>query len=209
MSHQCLQCGQSFPDGSAELLRGCPKCQGTRFFYTQAPVSQQERKALMAQANKDLKGILEELVKGGRGARPAYDDPLWSQEARRQWLQVDANKLRAHEAGAVQEVGPPVGAPPAVQQRAPSQPAAMQARAPSPLPPEPPEEGRLPLASAPAMRLPTEAPRGDPKPEVVTVHEPGTYEVDVKQLLEHSPVVVRRDGVYVVHLPSVFAATKR
>lgn len=38
------------------------------------------------------------------------------------------------------------------------------------------------------------------------MHQPGTYELDVKQLLEKSPVAVRRDGVDVVHLPSVFAA---
>ena len=30
------------------------------------------------------------------------------------------------------------------------------------------------------------------------------YEIDVESLLEKSPVIVRRDGTYLVHLPSLF-----
>jgi uncharacterized protein len=222
MAHQCLQCGQTFPDGSQELLKGCPKCQGTRFFYTQAPLARQEREALMQQANKDLRGILQELVQGG--TRPTYDDPVWSQEAREKWLQVDARKLHAHEPGAVREVKAPEGAPAAAAKHAP---APRHAGHPHPHPhptrqaelpwadaPAPAEEPPAPAAALPARaRTRPPAPLGpemrEAKPEVVVVNEPGRYDIDVQQLMEKSPVVVRRDGVYVVHLPSVFEAAAK
>lgn len=209
MAHQCLQCGQSFADGSPELLKGCPTCKGTRFYYTQAPLAKQEREALSAQANRDIKAILEELVKSHGGpARPAYEDPVWSAQAREKWLQVDARKLRAHEADAVKEV-----AAPAMPKE--------QVRIDAPLPQAPKRTAQAAKPKVTQAHLPVEPDRPAPtqttpslddseprekKPEVVVVQEPGKYDIDVKQLLEHSPVVVRRDGVYVVHLPSVFAA---
>lgn len=194
MAHQCLQCGTTFPDGSPQLLRGC-SCGGTRFFYTQSPLAKREREALMREANKDIRAILEELVKGGGSGttpRPEYENPLWSREAREQWVRVDAAKLRAHEEGAVQQVASPEAPPP----KAP----APKPHATSTLPLA--QERPQPTSTTPA--LDDSEPR-EARPEVIVVKEPGKYELDVEQLLENSPIVVRRDGVYVVHLPSVFA----
>lgn len=44
----------------------------------------------------------------------------------------------------------------------------------------------------------------DAKPDTVTVHDVGEYEIDVKGLLERNPIVVHRDGAYMIHLPSLF-----
>jgi predicted nucleic acid-binding Zn-ribbon protein len=33
MPHQCTDCDRSFPDGSTEMLSGCPDCGGTTFQY--------------------------------------------------------------------------------------------------------------------------------------------------------------------------------
>ncbi|MCA1814017.1 MAG: Zn-ribbon domain-containing protein [Halobacteriales archaeon] len=200
MAHQCLQCGASFPDGSAELLKGC-SCGGTRFFYTQVALRKEEREALMKQANTDIRSILQELVQQHEGpARPDYDDAIWGMEARKAWLQVDANKLRAHEAGAVLPAKAPASEPhhphPTEQKHIEEFKAAEQQRKAAPAKAKP-----APVAHPMAhIKEPREA-----KPEVVVVQEPGNYDIDVEQLLDKSPVVVRRDGVYVVHLPSVFA----
>jgi predicted nucleic acid-binding Zn-ribbon protein len=200
MAHQCLQCGQSFPDGSPELLKGC-SCGGTRFFYTQVALRKEERERLMQQANKDLRSILQELVQQHEGpARPDYEDPIWGQDARKAWLQVDARKLEAHEAGAVQPAKAPAPEPaPAPPAHSTEQKHLEEFKA----------EGAPPARQRPRVAHPLaqirDAPR-EPKPEVVVVQEPGQYDIDVEQLLDNSPVVVRRDGVYVVHLPSVFAS---
>jgi hypothetical protein len=210
MAHQCLQCGKGFPDGSSELLKGCPQCQGTRFFYTQAPLARPEREALMRQANHDLRAIIEELVQERkRTGRGGLEGEIWSREARERWLQVDARKLRAHEAGAVREVGAPAGEP----EPEPWAVHDLEPAAPAPLPHAPrptTAQAHLPVAEEPPRARP--APKAEPskpkeaKPEVVVVQEPGRYDIDVEQLLDKSPIVVRRDGVYVVHLPSVFQA---
>lgn len=213
MAHQCLQCGRAFPDGSPELLRGCPACGGTRFFYTQAPLARQGREALLREANRDLRQILEELVRARE--RPDFEAPVWSPEARERWLRVDAARLRAGEEGAVEEVaGPAEAAPRQPWPQAPRTRAAQQATLPlaplAPLAPAAPEPGPgpSPPAAEPAGPEPHAAAGGgppEPRPEVVVVQEPGRYEIDVEHLLEKSPIVVRRDGVYVIHLPSVFA----
>lgn len=41
-------------------------------------------------------------------------------------------------------------------------------------------------------------------PEVVSIRSPGQYEIDVEGLLSHQPIVVAKDGTYMIHLPSVF-----
>jgi predicted nucleic acid-binding Zn-ribbon protein len=33
MPHQCTQCGHTFPDGSKEMLSGCPDCGGNKFQF--------------------------------------------------------------------------------------------------------------------------------------------------------------------------------
>jgi len=33
MPHQCTECGYTFPDGSKEMLSGCPDCGGNKFQY--------------------------------------------------------------------------------------------------------------------------------------------------------------------------------
>jgi predicted nucleic acid-binding Zn-ribbon protein len=71
---------------------------------------------------------------------------------------------------------------------------------------------------AKAAKPPTkEIPAPPPKPEVVkednvaviSIDEEGVYDIDVEKLLEKSPIIVQKDGSYVVHLPSVFKRRKK
>ncbi|WP_255169365.1 OapC/ArvC family zinc-ribbon domain-containing protein [Natrononativus amylolyticus] len=39
MPHQCTTCGRTFPDGSKEMLSGCPDCGGNKFQFTPAGAS--------------------------------------------------------------------------------------------------------------------------------------------------------------------------
>jgi predicted nucleic acid-binding Zn-ribbon protein len=41
-------------------------------------------------------------------------------------------------------------------------------------------------------------------PDTVTIREPGAYDIDVKALLEKNPIVVQKDGSYMIHLASLF-----
>ena len=33
MAHKCTKCGREFPDGSNEILKGCPSCGGKKFLF--------------------------------------------------------------------------------------------------------------------------------------------------------------------------------
>jgi predicted nucleic acid-binding Zn-ribbon protein len=44
----------------------------------------------------------------------------------------------------------------------------------------------------------------DSVPETVRIDGPGLYTIDVKRLLEEAPIVVQKDGSYLIHLPSLF-----
>jgi uncharacterized protein len=47
------------------------------------------------------------------------------------------------------------------------------------------------------------------RPETVAVIEQGVYDLDVKRLLEKSPIVVHKDGTYSLHLPSLLESVAR
>lgn len=296
MAHQCLECGEVYEEGSPELLKGCAECGGTRFFFTQKPLDEEERDELQEQANEDLKAIVQDLLEGGE--KPDYDDDIWSTDTRREWLaldpedagktvkeyveemtdesgskadpevveeledlvesgdakvmdSLDIDVVEDEEPGgservaevevdpfidpepkaAEQEPDPDVAPPP--PEDAPSAPddapaeAPVEADAPAapdepPAPPvqtsledapEPEAEPPSPPAPAPVpeeMWVPDEEADEDAegRPEVVTVAEEGSYEIDVEGLMGDSPIIVQNDGKYLVHLPSLFQSKK-
>jgi len=43
------------------------------------------------------------------------------------------------------------------------------------------------------------------KPETIVIEEPGRYKLDIKSLLEEEPIIIQKDGSYIIHLPSLFS----
>ena len=41
-------------------------------------------------------------------------------------------------------------------------------------------------------------------PATIGIEPPGRYEIDVKRLLEKEPIIIQKDGSYMIHLPSAF-----
>jgi len=46
------------------------------------------------------------------------------------------------------------------------------------------------------------------KVESIRVQESGTYEINVRRLMEEGSIIIYRDGAYYIYLPSLFAAKK-
>jgi len=63
MPHQCLKCGRVFEEGSSQLLKGCPDCNGNRFFFTKKPLDEKERNSKMEEVGQDLNTAIIELMK--------------------------------------------------------------------------------------------------------------------------------------------------
>jgi len=62
MPHQCLKCGKVFEEGSSQLLKGCPSCNGNRFFYTKEPLDEKARNTITEKVGKDLNSTIMELM---------------------------------------------------------------------------------------------------------------------------------------------------
>ena len=76
MPHQCLKCGKIFEEGSAQLLKGCPDCGGNRFFFTKAPLNEEERGAITEKAGKDINTAILELM-GEQGENVVDKSGKW------------------------------------------------------------------------------------------------------------------------------------
>ncbi|MBW3584109.1 MAG: hypothetical protein KY455_13540 [Euryarchaeota archaeon] len=296
MAHQCLKCGQTYPDGSPQILKGCEGCKGTRFFYTEAPIGAAKREELAASADEDLerlalgkesprssrriptkgelpmgteadwiklgpgylRNLVEDVVKRSQTKKPVFRTGGEPPKALVDWVreqggEVDEpedlaerhlhddrsedERLEVTDLFADSPEDEPETAPPAtveegpvevpeevVYQRGPRkvpEPIAIdghsidedeqlkaearrrleEVRAELEKPPE-----RPPAEAAP--EAPTLYPEGTP-PETVAIRGEGEYELDVKRLLEKSPIVVHKDGTYSLHLPSLMETVGR
>ncbi|PKK86330.1 MAG: hypothetical protein CVT48_01490 [Thermoplasmata archaeon HGW-Thermoplasmata-1] len=222
MPHQCLQCGKIFKQGSTDLLKGCPSCGGTRFFFTNQPLSKEERDAMMQKANHDLRNVVAQMMQES-GSRPDYDEERWSEEKREEWVNLrpkDIKNVVREIAARQKDNGVKVRVVPkeAAQKTALPQGEGKTGRtiATHPLPAEtakvvPRAKDSKPAPSTGAtvgelhagMEAAPDTDEGS-RPETLRINEPGDYELDVKRLLESEPIIIQKNGTYMIHLPSVF-----
>jgi len=181
MPHQCLSCGFAFEEGSSALLKGCPGCKGTRFFYTRDAVDADERKAIAEKAQKDLRQVVTDML---QEAAPELRDLPDDGDGWAQLKPRDLRRLVSQVKARRQEAEAPAGEGPD----------------------DAPDPESIARAEAARRRVEEElaARDGDDRPDTVTIDGPGRYDIDVRGLLERNPIVVHKDGAYVIHLPSLF-----
>jgi predicted nucleic acid-binding Zn-ribbon protein len=190
LAHQCLSCGHLFPEGSSAILQGCPQCKGTRFFYTQKPLAEEERRTLQDKAQKDLRQVVSELLASSAAqasdpslalkAKAGQLRPADLRELVRQVAETQARAERNAKAGE----GGPHWENPAVQ------PYVVHAK--------------MEAAKARVQAELAEAAKAPEHPDTVNIRKPGQYDIDVAALLDGNPIVVHRDGAYHIHLASLF-----
>lgn len=181
MPHQCLSCGFTFDEGSSALLQGCPECKGTKFFYTQSAVGDEERKAIAKGAQKDIRQTVTDLL---ADASPEVADEIRAKADDDGWAQLRPRDLRR----LVKKVQ---------AERKPGKETADGVEFEDAVPAQPLAESKARVEQELASQ------DEDARPDTVTVGD-GEYEIDVRGLLEKDPVVVQKDGAYMIHLPSLF-----
>lgn len=184
MPHQCLSCGFAFEDGSTALLKGCPGCKGTRFFYSKDAVDDAKRQQIAADAQKDLRQVVTDMLsEASPEAKKALEDKADGDG----WAQLKPKDLRKLVNSVKNE--------------------ARKAETPAPEEPETAEtKARREALAAQRAKIEAEiaeARSTDEKPDTVTVGD-GEYAIDIQGLLEKDPIVVQKDGAYMIHLPSLF-----
>ncbi len=187
MPHQCLGCGHAFEEGSSALLAGCPQCKGTKFFYSAQEVSEEERRQLQQKAQNDLRQVVAEVL---QEAAPETAKELQDQADEHGWAELSPKDLRKIVKKVQSETN----------RRPRAKPRADDVNSPERL--RQVKEARERILA----ELGASAPAADDEtvPDTVTINDDGSYALDVKGLLEKDPIVVHKDGAYLIHLPSLF-----
>jgi predicted nucleic acid-binding Zn-ribbon protein len=225
-----------------EIFKGCSTCKGKRFFYTEEPISEKERKELTDRADKDIKELIKDLLTQRRqhdlqtGGLPDTGEGWVKVDRDKKVKPVDLKTIRDPKVS-LTHLGSPAEVKSKLQQildeelGRDSQVRAGPRHKPAPdkkMEPKPEREKKIeaekpeaePAAAelagreAPAEPKPSKKPRKERKkgvkkpavekrPEVITIVEPGVYEIDVERLLDHGPIIILKDGTYLLHLPSL------
>jgi predicted nucleic acid-binding Zn-ribbon protein len=225
MPHQCLKCGAVFPDGSPQILRGCPDCGGAKFFFTDSSMSDDERNKLQEKANKDIKSLIQEMMvndsipinvkkqsvkkdewvylgKIDEEAEDPTDEKTQKEVEKKIMKSIEElqfpkegklSGLRFSSKSDKKAVKEEVKA---LQTEVKAKAKAKKAEA------KVKSKKAAPKAEAPKKKS-TKKKKKD-NVAVITITDEGVYELDVEKLMEHSPIIVQKDGSYMVHLPSVF-----
>ena len=176
MPHQCLKCGKIFDENSSKLLlKGCPNCGGTRFFFTKEPLSEDERKNVAEKLDEDIREKIVKLMKSGEKIK--FFDKEFSipktVEAEEERDETREDKIKVADEEDIEKL---------IED----------------------DEARKKLIEKLLSR--------DKKtdyPETIKIKEIGDYEIDLNGLLKEEPIIIHKDGVYTIHLPSAFNYVKR
>ena len=220
MPHQCLKCGAVFPDGSPQILRGCPDCGGAKFFYTNSSMSDDERSELQEKANKDIKNLIREMMVNdtipikvkkesikkdewvylGSIDEKGKDDVKTQKEVEKK-IMKSIEELKFPKEGKLKRLkfaskGKKVKTP---KSEVKTQKSEVKVKV------------KAQIAASKEGPAKKKAAKKEKKDNVavITITDEGVYELDVEKLMEHSPIIVQKDGSYMVHLPSVFKGKKK
>lgn len=177
MPHQCLKCGKIYPDGSPMILRGCSDCGGTKFFYTEKALNEIERKKLTDLASKDMSALIKEIFSKGKIDKNELRKVIEEKiSTNGEWIKLKETNTHKEDVIRIKE---------------------KKIIGVKKVKGIPKQEYRPPTIREKKVKK-------DKGPEVIDIVDLGVYNIDVDSLLEDSPVVIKRDGSYLVHLPSLF-----
>lgn len=198
MPHQCLGCGFAFEEGSSALLAGCPKCNGTKFFYSAKPATEDERREMQATTQDDLRAVVQNVLaetSPSAAKEMAADGDGWAELTPKQLRKIVKQVQADHKS-----------------ESKPVSPAPMSAQLPNAFNDKPVDSPQR-LKEARKIRddIIAEFAASNPesRPDTVEVQGEGQYDVDLKGLLEKDPIVIHKDGAYMIHLPSLFDGNKK
>ena len=174
MPHQCLKCGKVFQEGSSQLLKGCPDCGGNRFFFTKEPLNETQRNQISKKVGKDINSQILDFI-------DKNEDELVDKSG--YWVKLKAKDLRK-----------------AMEKHITKNPSDEDSYD---------DKKEIDILTddgyrkAAIEKINSELNKSD-RPETIDIERPGSYNIDLKGLLEEEPIIIQKDGTYTIHLPSIF-----
>lgn len=188
MPHQCLKCGEIFEDGSPQLLKGCPHCGGNRFFYTKKALDENAREQIQKDVGKDINEQLVDML-------GSQQNDLVDQAGN--WVNMKPKDIRKALSSHIKD-NPVVTSTNKKNEEQNSQKNFDYSHCPQYTLIEDESYRKKQLERCLTKKNRTE------HPETIGIRPPGEYEIDIKGLLEHQPIIIEKDGSYTIHLPSAF-----
>lgn len=188
MPHQCLKCGEIFEDGSPQLLKGCPQCGGNRFFYTKTALDENAREQIQQEVGKDINDQLVDML--GSQSNDLVDHAG-------NWVNMKPRDIRKALSSHIKEK--PIVTPTKDTNKNIDDPMTINY---SKFPQYSLVEDDTYRKQQIARCIPQK--NRENHPETIGIRPPGEYEIDIKGLLEHQPIIIEKDGSYTIHLPSAF-----
>lgn len=232
MPHQCLNCGRIIEKGSKEILKGCSDCGGKKFMFVDQPMPESRRQELKVKADRVRDEMLKkadaelfhELRDRGigriGGKKIEMDETLGEDWVRISEEEEPEDKIEIGEGEGRSEVevvptGERTSAKDLIKQfdmgrgeKETGEEEKGEASAGKKKPGSTRRKGRKgpKKKKAPSKK---KKPAGGPVRKrddkaVISILEQGVYEIDVEKLLEDDPIVIEKDGSYLLHLPSIF-----
>jgi hypothetical protein len=218
LPHQCLNCGHVIERGSDEILKGCSRCGGKKFMFTSQPMSEEARKNLKRKADKVRDKMIKkadpELLKilKDRGMTELDGDSLEMDESLGdEWVKytpgeeeeekIELDEGRSRTGVEIVEGGRKPSAKDLIKEYDRKLEKKVDKRKLRRGKRKVKKEAPIPKKKA------TAAPRKratKPGVDVINIVEQGVYEIDVEKLLEDNPIIIQKDGSYLLHLPSLF-----
>lgn len=204
MPHQCIRCGKVYPNGSKEILAGCSVCGGRKFYYIAQPVDEEERKTIEQQVEQQAENILEKVIQNIPEEK--YNE-LGEADEQGEWVKINPDELDEADRERVERIQSLQDQDRGLISRIRTQPAPGKESGAGVQPDRPAVRKR---GRSRKLRVSTGRKRivKPARPEVITVVEKGVYEINIKALLANSPIIVQKDGSYLIHLPSLFNQIK-
>ncbi|WP_254864516.1 Zn-ribbon domain-containing protein [Halovivax gelatinilyticus] len=222
MPHQCTNCDRRFPDGSKEMLSGCPDCGGNKFQF--APVRESSSAEPSTDANENNAPPESTSTESTdttprrewpeTARRPAEKDPDFKRERRTddaleddfEWVEGDEDtaqasarsdvvapdELPSHTASTEPETNPPESVD------------ESDGRARADDVDDRPDNGRVvsePEADQPSLEQLRE--ELNEQFESIKIVNPGQYELNLMELYDREEHIVslQEDGRYVINVP--------
>jgi predicted nucleic acid-binding Zn-ribbon protein len=216
MPHQCLNCGRIIGRGSNEILKGCSECGGKKFMFVDSPLPREQREDLkrkadevrdemLKKADPDFLEMLKEKGIGNLdGAQVEMDEELGDDWVRVQMESPEEIEITEGGSESTLEVVTSSDDRRSAKDLISQFDLEMDKKR-SPTHKEPEQEKRKkPKPKSEKPRKRRKRGKGEKQVNVINIVEQGVYEIDVKRLLEDNPIVIQKDGSYLIHLPSLF-----
>ncbi|MFW3147023.1 MAG: Zn-ribbon containing protein [Thermoplasmatota archaeon] len=226
MPHQCLNCGRIIERGSNEILKGCQECGGKKFMYVDQPMPESKRKDIKDKADmvrdqmlkKADREVLELLRERGigeiNGKKVEVDESLGEEWIRIRPEREEKIEIDEGEPRTGLEVVRPEGKLSArdlisqFDREMEKKEAKARELAEKPKKERAPRKKKAPKKEIrkPSEKLKKRRPHRKKKEgvDVIQIVETGVYEIDLEKLLDDNPLVIEKDGSYLIHLPSLF-----